>query len=181
MSERKIYEIAKLLNDRNNIEGDMAGAAEMVTGLFRDKYVKRLNAAFAKCRDSCEQNPSREVLLLKALKPFMPEENHKNLDNAAEMLILMETLNNIRNEANIIQAEEIKAGMSLKSEKNNIESNKRIISAVALNNTTHEDSAVHADGIYETDMNCMVKRPPAMPYAMMSVILAGILIGGGGK
>ena len=177
MSERKIYEIASLMNDRANIENDMASAMEMVAGLFHDKYVKRLNDAFVKCREGCAKNPSKEVQLLQALKPFMPENNHKNLDSAAQLLILMETLNNIKSEANIISAGEVKAQEKAKAKENKTENSGRVISAANVDNSAGKDKAIHPDGIYEMDMNCMVKRAGAMPTNMMNIVLAGMLMG----
>ena len=177
MSERKIYEIAKLMNDRANIENDMASAMEMVTGLFRDKYVKRLNDAFIKCREGCAKNPSKEVQLLQALKPFMPENNHENLESAAQMIILMETLSNIKSEANTINAAEIKAQEKAQVKENKTENGRRVVSAANVDNSARKDKAIHPDGIYEMDMNCMVRRAGGMPTNMMNIVLAGMLMG----
>lgn len=38
------------------------------------------------------RNPSKEVQLLHALKPFVPQANHKTLDDTIEFLHLLETL-----------------------------------------------------------------------------------------
>ena len=183
MSERKIYEITRLMNDRANIESDMADAFGLVTGLFHDKYVKRLNDAFEKCRENCAKNPSKEVRLIQALKPFTPEENQGSLENAAQVLMLMETLSNIRNEANIFHAGEAKA----QAKKNKAENSERLI--FAADNTVTEDkvtnadksvyvdNAIHDDGIYEMDMSCVAKRAGGMPVNRMSIVLAGLLMG----
>jgi len=180
MSERKIYEIAQMITDRNNIESDMANAMEMVKGLFRDKYVKRLNDAFSKCREANAKSPSKEVRLLQALKPFIPEENHKNMEMAAEMLLMMETLKGIRDEANIISAQE--SGSRAKDRKN--ENGRRFIPAAAAGTeysaeediADNKDEAIHADGIYEMDQNCMIERTGGIPFNIMSIAIASLIM-----
>ena len=139
MSEKKVCEIILGLSDKSNIEKDLEEALMLVSGHFREKYLERLNYAFGKCRKSSEQNPSKEVQLMQALRPFLPPERHERIDSITEMLTILSTFENIRNEAEILIPP-------------------RHVEAIEY------DPAIHEDGIYEVDEHCMYEKNMTIPY-----------------
>jgi len=134
MSEKKVLEIIQGLNDRSNLEKDLEEAISLISGHFRDKYLERLNYAFNKCRKSSALNPSKELQLMNALRPFIPQERHDKIDNITEMLTLISTFENIRNEA------------------------KEINTPPSYVEDSEPDPAIHEDGIYEVDERCLFKK-----------------------
>ena len=138
MSEKKVCEIMLSLNDKSNLESDIEEAVSLLSGHFRDKYLARLEHAFNKCRKNTELNPTKELQLMRALKPFMPPERREKLDSITEMLTLLSTFENIRDEANEIS--------------------KPIAEATEL------DPAIHSDGIYEVDEHCLYEKNMSIPY-----------------
>jgi len=129
MSEKKIFEIVQSFSDSANLQSDLDEAIQLVSRHFRDKYIGRLNTAFNMSRKNFKQNPTKEMQLINAIRHFMPAERHEKLDNITEMLMLLSTFESINREAN----------------------------AVSLSQTEIEeaDSAIHEDGIYEVDENCL--------------------------
>jgi len=136
MSEKRVYEIARKLSDKDNLEKDMEEAFGLVAQHFKNKYLERLNTAFNKCRENSANNPSKELRLVQAIKPFLPEERHEKIDEMAQMLTVLSTFENIRKEA--VQVESSAVEAQIKSPK--------------------IDPAIHEDGIYEVDELCMLRK-----------------------
>ena len=156
MSEKKVYEIAKKLSDKKNLEKDMEEAAELVARHFQRKYTERLYSALNKCQENSANNPSKELRLIQAVRPFLNQEHHEKIDGMEQMLTILSTFENIRKEAG--QAEEPKP----------------------LSNEPG-DPAIHEDGIYEVDEACMMKkRKPFVPDVAGLMLVMG-LIGKGAK
>ena len=132
MSEKKIYEIVQSFSDRDNLQSDLDEAIKLVSRHFRDKYVGRLDTALNVSRKNFKQNPTKEMQLINALRPFLPPERHEKLDAITEALTLFSTFEGVRRDANaasLAQAEGIA-----------------------------DDPAIHEDGIYEVDENCLYKK-----------------------
>lgn len=166
MSEKKIYEIMSVLSDRQNLEKDFEEAFSLVSGHFRGKYLERLDSAFKKCRKQYEQNPSKEVQLMRALKPFLPQERQRKLDDITEMFTLLATFENIRKEAVQLapQAAEFTSGAEGAAEgiyERFMEPAPMPMPMPAEANIAWEalpDPAIHEDGIYEVDEHCMYRK-----------------------
>jgi len=132
MSEKKIYEIVQSFSDGANIQSDLDEAIGLVSRHFRDKYLGRLDTAFNQSRKNFKQNPTKEMQLINALRHFMPPERHEKMDSIAEMLTLLSTFESIQKEVNAVSLAQVEA--------------------------TETDSAIHEDGIYEVDQNCLRKK-----------------------
>jgi len=125
----------------------------LLSSHFRKKYVEKLETAFKKCQKDSAKNPSKEVKLLNALRPFMPSESRDSIDNITEMLTLLSTFENISKEA----------GETLPK--------------------ISSDSVIRQDGIYEVDENCLSKQrtelvePPQNINAAQLMLVMGLMRG----
>lgn len=124
-----IYEIAKKMQDKQVIESDIKEAFGLVTNLFKTKYIDKINLELKNNIDNIKSNPPKEVVLLNAIKPFILEENHKNIDNAINIVTNISALNY----------------MIPKNVQNN----------VIKVNTLNSDPSVKEDGVYDIDENCL--------------------------
>jgi len=64
------------------------------------EYFKKLNDTFVHHHKGVAKDPPREVQLLRAMKAFMPEERHQNIDKMIDMMMLARTMESIREEHN---------------------------------------------------------------------------------
>lgn len=124
-----IYEIAQKMQDKQVIESDIKEAFGLVTNLFKTKYIDKINLELKNNIDNIKSNPPKEVVLLNAIKPFILEENHKNIDNAINIVTNISALNY----------------MLPKNVQNN----------VIKVNTLNSDPSVKEDGVYDIDENCL--------------------------
>lgn len=124
-----IYEIAQKMQDKQVIESDIKEAFGLVTNLFKTKYIDKINLELKNNIDNIKSNPPKEVVLLNAIKPFILEENHKNIDNAINIVTNISALNYIIPK--------------------NVQNN------VIKVNTLNSDPSVKEDGVYDIDENCL--------------------------
>ena len=96
-----IMEITQKLADSAHLQNDMREAAALVTGMFKERYISRINESFEKLKEQSAVNPPKEVVLLRALLPFMPEGSRYQMDKMAEMLILFDTFAKMQNPQNM--------------------------------------------------------------------------------
>ena len=125
-----IYEIAQKMQDKQIIENDIKEAFALVSNLFKTKYIDKINEELKNNIDNIKNNPPKEIVLLNAIKPFIVEKNHKNIDNAINMVTNISALNymipkNLNNN-NIIKV-----------------------------NSINTDPSVKEDGVYDIDENCL--------------------------
>ena len=62
------------------------------------EYFRKLNDTFVEHHKGIAKTPPREVQLLRAMKAFMPEERHPNVDRVIDMMMLTRTMESIRDE-----------------------------------------------------------------------------------
>lgn len=122
-----IYEIAEKIQDKQNLENDMKEAFSLVSNLFKTKYIDKIQLELKNNIDNIKTNPTREIVLLNAIKPFIMENNHKNIDNVIDLVTSLSAL----------------SSMLPKKYNQNI---------VTVNNI---DPSVKEDGVYDIDENCL--------------------------
>lgn len=71
VSENKIYEITKLMQDPDNLKNDMKEALEIVAEHFRNKYIVPVEREIQCCSEACRKEPIKEIALLEACRPFV--------------------------------------------------------------------------------------------------------------
>jgi len=150
MSEKNIYEIVQSFSDRDNLQSDLDEALKLVSRHFRNKYVGKLDNVLNISRKNFKQNPTREMQLINALKPFLPRERHERLDSITEMLTLFSTFESIRKEVSS--------------------------TSLAQSEVAEADSAIHEDGIYEVDEECLHKKSMGQMQPMQDLSAAHIML-----
>lgn len=141
----RMYEVAQMMRDRNVVQKDLNEAVSMIQGMFRDRYISRLQDAVMEHRTSAQQNPPMEIQLMQALKPFMPEEKQQSIEKAIEMVLMMNTFSNIRDEMSM----ENMQSMPYMPDK-----------APGYQNS---DGSIHRDGVYDVDNVCLSERGKNQP------------------
>lgn len=137
MSENNvIYEITQQMNNSQNIQRDMTEAIEMITSLFKKKYINRLQEAIQAQHIQTKKNPTKEIQLLHALKPFMDKSMHSQIDKMINTMMTFNTIKTIQKDIYIQQGNYIST-----------QSNKNFAS--------EKDESIKADGIYDVDENCL--------------------------
>ena len=77
MSE--ITELTRSLGDPDNLRNDFSAAAALAASHFRKKYFDPMNKIYAEKRSKCLKDPTPQIALLQACRPFMRDT--KMLDN----------------------------------------------------------------------------------------------------
>lgn len=95
MANNDIYELAKLLNNSEGMHEDLS----QLLGVFRDglqkKYVKKIHATAVSQQDAVVEHPPKEVTLLRAMRAFADEGRRDQMDQAIQMLLMMNTIRNV--------------------------------------------------------------------------------------
>ena len=101
---------------------------------FKHKYLTPIEQDIRCCSQNCASEPTKEITLLKACKPFT--NNKGNIDNMINIINTVRTFNRICDSYN-----------------QNIlpQTCEREVSTQTI-----KDSAIHNDGIYEIDKDCGV-------------------------
>lgn len=131
-----IYEIAKQIQDKNNMKEDISNAISLVSNMFKEKYMDKIMNEFQKTLNHIEENPTKEINLLNAIKPFLS--NCENIENTINMLKNFSAINLLKNN------EYQKKQQDLNSD-----------NVVFINNIKEKDSSVKEDGVYDIDENCL--------------------------
>ena len=82
-----VVDLVRSLSDKNTLEKDMTDALLLVSSLFHDRYIKSLKKEIEDRCHECHRNPSREMNLVKSIKPFLREERHiMHIDRAIDIV-----------------------------------------------------------------------------------------------
>lgn len=128
MSDNVIYEITQMMHDRTNVQSDMEEAFNMVSEMFRKKYVSKMHKAIQSQQLQTKKDPPKEAQLLSAMKAFAREETHPMYDRMIDMLLTADTLQKMSGR----------------------------IKPVTVQETSQ--NSVHHDGIYDIDNVCVASR-----------------------
>lgn len=137
MSNKMMKAVAHLLSNPAGIQNDMRESMLMAQNHLSEKYLTKMTKAVAQCQKKAMENPSPQIDLLLAVKPFIPEESHPRVNQMIEMLQFYQTMDEIRTS---IQEELPPADT-------------RPLSAASVGSFT-PDPSVHEDGVYDVDSNC---------------------------
>lgn len=140
MSEgNTIYEITQMMSSEQNIRNDFQEAIELIKNMFHEKYIYKLEKELKRRREVIQKNPSKEIKLISALKPFVEETKHTEIDKIINLMINADTLSTI-------QKSFVK------------ESNRITAQSAAFERESGEkkDPSIKEDGIYDIDENCLM-------------------------
>lgn len=154
MSDNIVYEITQMMQDKNILQKDMTDAAELISNMFNERYFNRLHSALQTHHINMQKKPPREVQLLRALKEFRPESEHKNIDSFIDMLLVAGSIKKFQ--------EDIR---------------QTTVNSISIQAKPHIEthSPIHPDGIYDVDSNCLTnknKRQDSFDFPSMYMILA---------
>jgi hypothetical protein len=90
--QNRLIEVTQMINDKNTLTNDMVHAAEVVGGIFKEKYLNPLNSAIKENHGFVEKNPSKEVRLLQAMRAFMPGDKQVSADKMIGMYNQIEAI-----------------------------------------------------------------------------------------
>ena len=132
-----VREAMRLLRS-SSANGGVDDIAAAVRQVVADKYINRLNEMIRRGREAAMENPSREVTLLAALRPFMREESRCRVDGAIDGLTAFELL---------WSARESVASVPTQPMEYTIETAE-----------TADRNSIHDDGVYDMDNACLLER-----------------------
>ena len=139
-----IYEVTKQIKDKNNIKNDMDMATQLVFTMFKEKYLDKISNEFQKKLQHIDKNPTKEINLLNAIKPFFNEENHINIDNTINIMKNFSAISLLKDDSDLNKIEKNEHKKILKND-----------NVVFINSVSQKDPSVKEDGVYDIDENCL--------------------------
>lgn len=134
MSENNIYEITQMMNNKKTLQSDLSEAMQMVNSMFKRKYIDKLQNVVQTHQLRAKKNPSKEVQLMYALKPFLDKSKHSDIDRFIDTLNSFNAIKGMHEELISHSKKDIKITSIIDEEK---------------------DSSIQEDGIYDIDENCI--------------------------
>lgn len=81
MAENELLQIARLIENRKLLETDISDLRNMLREKFRKTILTNFIMLLNIQKESVENNPSREVVLLNALKQYHPHQDIDAIDS----------------------------------------------------------------------------------------------------
>lgn len=97
-----MIEIANNLRNKEVIKSDLKEALTLVTSLFQDKYLTKLQQDLKQRTDETKKNPTKEIKLMQSIKPFLHIDQHTNLEKMIDALFIVQTLQNVNKDVNTL-------------------------------------------------------------------------------
>lgn len=72
---------------RVDIERDFNEILKLITTYMEKTYIKEIEREMLECARKCEHNQTKEVELLRALIPFVPEDKQETMEQVVKMMI----------------------------------------------------------------------------------------------
>lgn len=158
-----LYDLSRRLCNPEQVRNDANEAMTMVMNMFMDRYVNRAGDAMRRHMVQAKKNPSKEVNLLMAMKPFMGEANWERVDKTVDTLMLYDTIRQLAEPA---------SAMSLSSREGYDYNDSQNYPGEGT-----ETGMVHDDGIYEIDEQCLKEKSMGTPKSLMAGLMIAMLMG----
>ena len=156
-----IYQVTQMLQDTNIIKNDLDQAFNLIKDMFYKKYLEKIQLEIKAKRDQLKVNRPKEVELLYALKPFMPKEKYHIIDNAAEYIIILKTMQGLQSELNS------ESRLDMANKNNKFSHN--------LTQAQSKDDSEHQDGVYDLDTNCLEQKNASFINAILVLAICSAL------
>lgn len=137
-----IYEITRQIQDKDNIQNDINQAFNLVTDMFKKKYINKIDEELKLRIDKIDKNPPKEIVLLNAIKLFLDKSNHQDIDNTINVAKNFFAIASLKENLNKNKESLIK----------DIPNNMILASSVQSLNI---DDSVKDDGVYDIDESCI--------------------------
>jgi len=151
--ENTIYEITQLMENKDVLKEDLNAAIASVKDVFYQKYINKFQNVIDEQKKIAEENSSKEIQLIKALKPFLSQSSQNSIDTMVELIYKINTAQNIKSEINKV---------SKKPQKPADTSSKTI----------------HPDGIYEIDDTCLKNNSATVNSSSVTELIFLLMITG---
>ena len=107
MAEKdRLFEVTRLLNNAAPLNEELAAAVYNLRNCFEKNYVRKIYMAADSEEKKVKNAPSKEVVLLRALKGFTTKEQHQNIESTIEMLNFFNTVQNVQHNLSKYQHDE---------------------------------------------------------------------------
>ncbi|WP_058486247.1 hypothetical protein [Defluviitalea phaphyphila] len=140
-------EVNPLVNNMENLLGinidlneDIKEMINTIKDIFKKKYIDKITNFIENGKNQIKENPSKEISLLQAIKPFIDTNNHSQIDNIIEAMNMMRTVQSFNEKIKNIQIQ-----------KNEEQKNDYL-------NEKNKEVLIKEDGIYEIDEACMREK-----------------------
>lgn len=124
-----LQDIGNILGCNIDLQQDMIDIKENIRSMFQEKYINRVQSLVNQNKSRVETNPTKEIALLQALKPFIGTEMHWKIDKLTETMNSFRTIQLLNDKMQTAQPQ--------RSEKK------------------EEKILKRSDGVYEIDEVCM--------------------------
>ncbi|NLM13560.1 MAG: hypothetical protein GX209_07430 [Epulopiscium sp.] len=136
MSNNQLLQnLGGMLGTNIDFQQDLDEIAEMIRNKFKEKYINKIESLIEGNRIQAQENPTKEIALLQAIKPFIHPDIHLQIDKFIDVMNTFRTFQSINQQMKSIQ---------LQSSKNN--------------EHKEEKQLIQEDGVYEIDENCMNRK-----------------------
>lgn len=165
---KNLIELNDLIKNGNSLQSDLMEAAELIKKMFKQKYIAKLENELKIQKQNHQKNPTKEIQLIQAVKPFINQNRHKEIDSITDTLINITTLMDI-------QKDFIKNNEKEKENPAQIKAMNTIL-------TEESDPSIKKDGIYDIDETCLLTKQSSnknvssnfLAYTLFALILFNI-------
>ncbi len=102
MEKNDIYELSRLLGNKDGLENDFSNMITMFRDTLQKKYLQKLHATADQRQHAVMEHPPREVTLLRAMKAFTNDAGKQQMDNMIQALLFMQTIQNINQDVSLL-------------------------------------------------------------------------------
>ncbi|MCD8158429.1 MAG: hypothetical protein LUD77_05915 [Clostridiales bacterium] len=151
MDQNSIYEILNSFSSRETMENDLNEIKKLVSGYFNKKYFSGLGSIISSEINRQKTNPSDDLRLLYAIKPYAKNLGGNVMDNVIEAAAVVKAIDNIRGK---------------------LPNETKTVAAAAVNLPS-----VNPDGVYDIDRECIIKtasesQPPQTDIILLLALTA---------
>lgn len=87
MEKNDIYELSRLLGNKDGLENDFSQIMTMFRDTIQKKYLQKLHATANQRQNAVMEHPPKEVTLLRAMKAFTNDTGKQQMDNMIQALL----------------------------------------------------------------------------------------------
>ena len=102
MEKNDIYELSRLLGNKDGLENDFSQIMTMFRDTIQKKYLQKLHATANQRQNAVMEHPPKEVTLLRAMKAFTNDTGKQQMDNMIQALLFLQTIQNINQDVSLL-------------------------------------------------------------------------------
>ena len=145
-----LQNIGDLLGTNIDFNEDIRQMRESIINIFKENYINKMRSLIEDNRIQAKENPTKEIVLLQAIKPFINSQSHTIIDEITEAMNTIRILENFNQKIS------------------NLHSNR--------SENKKEQIIVDKDGVYEIDELCLNSINRESNSGQILIILLIILL-----